>query len=106
MSNREDRKAKWSSRLGNYASSHCHAQIAKVIAWLKLHFTEDVPMDDLAAKAHMSPSTFRQHFRVVTGMSPLPARRRTPTSGYAPAFASTGRYGSVRSHVDRGESAD
>lgn len=46
-------------------------QIAKVIAWLKQHFTEDVPMDDLAAKAHMSPSTFRQHFRVVTGMSPL-----------------------------------
>lgn len=46
-------------------------QIAKVIAWLKQHYTENVPMDDLAAKAHMSPSTFRQHFRVVTGMSPL-----------------------------------
>jgi len=46
-------------------------QIAKVIAWLKQHFTEDVPMDDLAAKAHMSPSTFRQHFRAVAGMSPL-----------------------------------
>jgi AraC-like DNA-binding protein len=46
-------------------------QIAKVIAWLKRHFTEDVPMDDLAAKAHMSPSTFRQHFRAVAGMSPL-----------------------------------
>lgn len=28
-------------------------------------------MDDLATKAHMSPSTFRQHFRAVTGMSPL-----------------------------------
>ncbi|SFN56730.1 AraC-type DNA-binding protein [Formivibrio citricus] len=46
-------------------------QIAKVIAWLKQHYTEDVPMDDLAAKAHMSPSTFRQHFRAVAGMSPL-----------------------------------
>lgn len=46
-------------------------QIAKVIAWLRLHFTEDVPMDELAAKAHMSPSTFRQHFRAVAGMSPL-----------------------------------
>lgn len=46
-------------------------QIAKVIAWLKRHFTDDVPIDDLATKAHMSPSTFRQHFRAVTGMSPL-----------------------------------
>lgn len=46
-------------------------QIAKVVTWLKQHYTEDVPMDDLAAKAHMSPSTFRQHFRAVAGMSPL-----------------------------------
>jgi transcriptional regulator GlxA family with amidase domain len=28
-------------------------------------------MEALAAKACMSPSTFRQHFRVLTGMSPL-----------------------------------
>lgn len=46
-------------------------QIAKVVAWLKQHYTEDVPMDDLATKAHMSPSTFRLHFRAVAGMSPL-----------------------------------
>ncbi|TXT25541.1 MAG: AraC family transcriptional regulator [Rhodocyclaceae bacterium] len=46
-------------------------QIAKVITWLKQNYTENVPMDDLAAKAHMSPSTFRQHFRAVVGMSPL-----------------------------------
>jgi len=46
-------------------------QVAKVIAWLKQHYREDVAMDDLASKAHMSPSTFRQHFRAVAGMSPL-----------------------------------
>lgn len=46
-------------------------QIAKVVTWLKQHYTEDMSMDDLAAKAHMSPSTFRQHFRAVAGMSPL-----------------------------------
>lgn len=46
-------------------------QIAKVITWLKLNFTEDVPVDELALKAHMSASTFRQYFRTVTGMSPL-----------------------------------
>jgi AraC-like DNA-binding protein len=46
-------------------------QIARVISWLKLHFTEDFPIDALASQAHMSPSTFRQHFRAVAGMSPL-----------------------------------
>ena len=46
-------------------------QIAKVVAWLRQHYKEDVPMDDLAARAHMSASTFRQHFRAVAGMSPL-----------------------------------
>ncbi|TYL44645.1 AraC family transcriptional regulator [Dickeya sp. ws52] len=46
-------------------------QIAKVITWLKQHYTENILMDDLAAKAHMSASTFRQHFRAVVGVSPL-----------------------------------
>ncbi|MDH2436301.1 AraC family transcriptional regulator [Pokkaliibacter sp. MBI-7] len=46
-------------------------QVAKVVTWLKQHYTENVPIDELAAKAHMSPSTFRQHFRAVVGMSPL-----------------------------------
>ena len=45
--------------------------IAKTLAWLKLNFRLTLRMDDLAAQAHMSPSTFRQHFRTVTGMSPL-----------------------------------
>lgn len=45
--------------------------IAKSVAWLKLNFCQTLRMDDLAATAHMSPSTFRQHFRAVTGMSPL-----------------------------------
>lgn len=45
--------------------------ITKTVAWLKLNFRQALRMDDLAAQAHMSPSTFRQHFRAVTGMSPL-----------------------------------
>ncbi|GFM81128.1 AraC family transcriptional regulator [Pseudomonas cichorii] len=45
--------------------------IARTVAWLKLNFRETLRMDDLAEHAHMSPSTFRQHFRAVTGMSPL-----------------------------------
>jgi AraC-like DNA-binding protein len=46
-------------------------QIAKAVAWLKQHFVEALHGDDLADRAHMSPSTFRQHFRAITGLSPL-----------------------------------
>jgi transcriptional regulator GlxA family with amidase domain len=28
-------------------------------------------VDELAARVHMSPSIFRQHFRAITGQSPL-----------------------------------
>jgi AraC-like DNA-binding protein len=46
-------------------------QIAKAVAWLKEHFVEALRGDELADRAHMSPSTFRQHFRALTGVSPL-----------------------------------
>ena len=46
-------------------------QIAKAVAWLKQNFVEALDGDDLADRAHMSPSTFRQHFRALTGLSPL-----------------------------------
>jgi AraC-like DNA-binding protein len=46
-------------------------QIAKAVNWLKQNFSRALRVDDLAAQSHMSPSTFRQHFRGVTGMSPL-----------------------------------
>ena len=41
------------------------------MAWLKQHFVETLRVDDVAHRAHMSPSTFRQHFRALTGVSPL-----------------------------------
>jgi AraC-like DNA-binding protein len=46
-------------------------QIANAVAWLKQHFVQPLHGDDLADRAHMSPSTFRQHFRALTGVSPL-----------------------------------
>src|SRR5207247_6877650 len=46
-------------------------QIAKVVAWLKQHFAQPLQGDDLADRGHMSPSTFRQHVRALTGVSPL-----------------------------------
>lgn len=52
------------------AGSPSH-QVARAMAWLRQNFSQGVLMDDLAARVHMSPSTFRQHFRDLTGMSPL-----------------------------------
>lgn len=46
-------------------------KIHQVVNWLKHNYTQPIRMDDLAERAFMSPSTFRQHFREVTGMSPL-----------------------------------
>lgn len=46
-------------------------QIARVLIWMKQNFTKAIRIDELAAAANMSPSTFRQHFRDMTGMSPL-----------------------------------
>jgi AraC-like DNA-binding protein len=46
-------------------------QIARTVSWLKLNFANALRIDELADHAHMSPSTFRQHFRAITGMSPL-----------------------------------
>jgi len=53
------------------ASGSPSQQIAKAVAWLKQNFTQVLHVDDLADRTHMSPSTFRQHFRAITGMSPL-----------------------------------
>jgi len=46
-------------------------KIHQVVNWLKNNYTQPIRIDDLAERAFMSPSTFRQHFREITGMSPL-----------------------------------
>jgi len=46
-------------------------QIAKAIDWLKSNFTRQLRIDDLAAQARMSSSTFHHHFRSMTALSPL-----------------------------------
>lgn len=46
-------------------------RISKAIDWLKVHYTETLRVDDLAAKVQMSTPTFHHHFRQLTGMSPL-----------------------------------
>lgn len=52
------------------AGSQSH-QIARAIDWLKGNFTQSLSIDDLAAHASMSSSTFHHHFRSMTALSPL-----------------------------------
>jgi AraC-like DNA-binding protein len=52
------------------AGSQSH-QIARAIDWLKSNFTQPLRIDDLAAQARMSSSTFHHHFRTMTALSPL-----------------------------------
>jgi len=52
------------------AGSQSH-QIARVIDWLKGNYTEPLRIEDLAAQAGMSTSTFHHHFRSMTALSPL-----------------------------------
>jgi AraC-like DNA-binding protein len=46
-------------------------QIAKTVAWIRQHFAEEMRVDELSKHANMSPTTFRQHFRTITSMSPV-----------------------------------
>lgn len=58
-------------------------QVADVVTWLKQHFTEPVAVDHLAARANMSPSVFRQHFRAMTRMSPVQFQTAAAAGGPA-----------------------
>ncbi|MFP5239196.1 MAG: AraC family transcriptional regulator N-terminal domain-containing protein [Acidobacteriota bacterium] len=46
-------------------------QIAQAIDWLRDNYARHLRVEDLAAQASMSPSTFHRHFRALTAMSPL-----------------------------------
>lgn len=45
--------------------------VAKAVSWLRTNYAEAVKVEDLAKLAHMSPSSFHQHFKAVTSLSPL-----------------------------------
>jgi AraC-like DNA-binding protein len=52
------------------ADSHTQ-RIGAAINTMRADLTQTIPVDQLAAIAHMSPSSFHQHFKAVTSMSPL-----------------------------------
>ena len=45
--------------------------IANAISWLRTNYSQPVKVEELAELAHMSVSSFHQHFKSVTSMSPL-----------------------------------
>ncbi|MDT3686846.1 MAG: AraC family transcriptional regulator [Pseudorhodoplanes sp.] len=56
-------------RLG-YPDSHAQ-RVARAVAVLRAQFAQSLPVERLAAIAGMSVSSFHQHFRAVTSLSPL-----------------------------------
>lgn len=46
-------------------------RIARAVAVLRADFKQPLPVDQLAATAGMSPSSFHRHFRAITSLSPL-----------------------------------
>jgi len=59
-------------RLRQIAASSAHAaRIAKAIEWLRQNYSKPLRIEDLAGHASMSTSSFHEHFRAVTAMSPL-----------------------------------
>lgn len=64
-------------RLRQTAASGAPAQrIARAITWLKKHFAEPARVDSLASHVGLSPSAFHQHFKGMTGLSPLQYQKR------------------------------
>jgi AraC-like DNA-binding protein len=47
------------------------AHLARVIHWIRGHFDETLRVEELAALATMSVSSFHRHFRAVTAMTPI-----------------------------------
>jgi len=53
-----------------FAESSVH-RVAKAISWLHANFSQPMKVEHLAGLVHMSVSSFHEHFKSVTSMSPL-----------------------------------
>ncbi len=53
-----------------FAESSVH-RLGEAISWLRANFSQPVKIEHLAGLVHMSVSSFHEHFKAVTSMSPL-----------------------------------
>ena len=51
-------------------------RIARATGWIKQHFAEGFMVGELAHHVGMSPASLHQHFKAVTGMTPIQYQRR------------------------------
>jgi len=51
-------------------------QVAETVAWLKSNFRKNIRIEDLADMADMGTSTYHNHFRNMTALSPLQYQKR------------------------------
>ena len=51
-------------------------RIARAIDWLRHNFARPLRVEEVARGVHMSPSSFHQHFKAVTALSPLQYQKR------------------------------
>ncbi|MBL8095713.1 MAG: AraC family transcriptional regulator [Anaerolineales bacterium] len=59
-------------RLAQIGSSESSLhKVANAITWLRTNYAQPMKVEELAEMAHMSVSSFHQHFKSVTSMSPL-----------------------------------
>lgn len=60
------------ARLRQIAAAGALAErVARAIRWLREHFADPLRVESLARQARMSLSGFHQHFKTVTGLSPV-----------------------------------
>jgi transcriptional regulator GlxA family with amidase domain len=57
------------------AGSNTH-KIGQIIRRIKTRLAEPIRVEELASMANMSPSSFHQHFKAVTAMSPVQYQKR------------------------------
>ena len=62
----------YGAEIARLTSPEGHAQrIGRALRLLREHFTQPLRVGDLARAANMSPSSFHQHFKALTNLSPL-----------------------------------
>ncbi|TCC26179.1 AraC family transcriptional regulator [Kribbella sindirgiensis] len=52
------------------------SHVARVIRWMRDHYTEPFRVEELAAMAGMSTSAFHRHFRTVTELTPIQYQKK------------------------------
>ncbi len=52
------------------------SHVARVIRWIRDHYTEPFRVEELAAMAGMSTSAFHRHFRTVTELTPIQYQKK------------------------------